>query len=174
MATPDRILAPWMARVVRSSAGPSARDNESLPSLADAVPSDFGCPSHDLGIAFGQCTCEPEDAEALANLPYEEVDQPELEYTDREADWLEAEANREAEAAWADRALESDARAAEWSPRTPCWKCSGTGEYVWGAIVNGVPSRRGMCFSCRGKGYQTPADVARTDVYYNEFYTLRS
>lgn len=36
--------------------------------------------------------------------------------------------------------------------RRDCSRCGGTGTYVWGAIVNGVPSFAGQCFRCGGSG----------------------
>lgn len=48
-----------------------------------------------------------------------------------------------------------------------CDQCRGSGQYVWGAIVNGVPSHTGTCFRCGGKGFQTPADVRRNRYYDN-------
>ena len=50
----------------------------------------------------------------------------------------------------------------------PCLKCRGTGTYSFHrrsqdgriAVVSG------MCFQCRGKGYMTPADSARTAHYW--------
>ena len=47
----------------------------------------------------------------------------------------------------------------------PCGKCKGTGKYRWGAIVNGRPSKEGDCNSCRGRGEQTAADIARNNSY---------
>ena len=48
-----------------------------------------------------------------------------------------------------------------------CPKCGGSGTYVWGAIVNGVPSKSGTCFDCAGKGYVTAADKLRDERYHN-------
>lgn len=45
--------------------------------------------------------------------------------------------------------------------------CGGTGRWVCGPIVNGVPHREGMCFRCQGKGFQTPQDVKRNRFYDN-------
>lgn len=50
-----------------------------------------------------------------------------------------------------------------------CFKCDGTGKYIWGAITNGVPAKSGTCFGCKGKGYQTPEDVKRCENYWNHF-----
>lgn len=33
-----------------------------------------------------------------------------------------------------------------------CWKCSGTGIYKWGAVVNGVCQFQGTCWRCNGSG----------------------
>lgn len=46
-----------------------------------------------------------------------------------------------------------------------CAKCRGTGEYSWGAVVNGKPSRAGRCHSCGGTGQQTARDIARNHAY---------
>lgn len=41
----------------------------------------------------------------------------------------------------------------------PCGKCSGSGEYRWGL------RHSGQCNACRGKGYQTRADMARNAAF---------
>ncbi len=46
-----------------------------------------------------------------------------------------------------------------------CAKCKGTGEYRWGAVVNGKPSKSGQCHSCRGTGKQTQHDIRRNVAY---------
>jgi DnaJ-class molecular chaperone len=46
-----------------------------------------------------------------------------------------------------------------------CSKCSGTGRYVWGAIVNGKATHSGECKSCLGKGTQTWSDIGRNRAY---------
>ena len=46
-----------------------------------------------------------------------------------------------------------------------CGKCNGTGEYRWGATVNGKSQHRGRCNSCRGTGRQTMADMMRNRTY---------
>jgi len=46
-----------------------------------------------------------------------------------------------------------------------CSKCSGSGEYRWGALVNGKPSKSGPCHSCRGTGQQTVQQIARNNAY---------
>ena len=46
-----------------------------------------------------------------------------------------------------------------------CSKCSGSGEYRWGALVNGKPSKSGPCHSCRGTGQQTIRQIARNNAY---------
>lgn len=49
----------------------------------------------------------------------------------------------------------------------PCGKCSGSGIYYFGGVVeNGVyRGSTGVCFACVGKGFQTPADQARNEAY---------
>ena len=46
-----------------------------------------------------------------------------------------------------------------------CSKCNGSGEYRWGASVNGKPSKSGPCHSCRGTGRQTSKQIARNMAY---------
>jgi DnaJ-class molecular chaperone len=46
-----------------------------------------------------------------------------------------------------------------------CIKCSGTGTYKWGAIVNGKATHSGDCHSCRGTGQQTKKDIGRNHAY---------
>lgn len=46
-----------------------------------------------------------------------------------------------------------------------CPKCQGTGEYRWGGTTNGRPNHVGRCFSCRGSGWQTRADINRNWAY---------
>lgn len=53
-----------------------------------------------------------------------------------------------------------------------CIKCSGTGTYKWGAVVNGVSQHSGKCHSCGGTGAQTKADIAR-NVSYNKHKIAR-
>lgn len=48
-----------------------------------------------------------------------------------------------------------------------CSKCQGTGIYKWGAIVNGKATHEGICFACKGKGFQTKQDEKRNDFYWN-------
>lgn len=48
-----------------------------------------------------------------------------------------------------------------------CTKCLGTGEYKWGAMINGVPSKHGVCYACKGKGFQTDADERRNNYYWD-------
>ena len=48
-----------------------------------------------------------------------------------------------------------------------CDRCHGTGEYVWGAIVNGKPTKKGVCFACEGKGRQNQGDFIRNRTYWN-------
>ena len=47
----------------------------------------------------------------------------------------------------------------------PCDKCRGSGVYGWGACVNGSMTHQGTCFSCRGTGKQTRADIRRNHTY---------
>jgi DnaJ-class molecular chaperone len=47
----------------------------------------------------------------------------------------------------------------------PCAKCQGRGTYGWGAVVNGVPSKSGTCWSCKGTGRQDRRDIRRNEVY---------
>ena len=58
------------------------------------------------------------------------------------------------------------------APDKACGKCNGTGEYAWGAVVNGVPTHKGMCFSCKGTGVQSKRQI-RTNRAYN-YYKARS
>jgi DnaJ-class molecular chaperone len=46
-----------------------------------------------------------------------------------------------------------------------CPKCKGTGEYRWGAVINGKSSKSGPCHSCHGTGKQTIADIRRNQAY---------
>jgi len=46
-----------------------------------------------------------------------------------------------------------------------CPKCQGSGRYQWGGTVNGKAVKSGPCFSCRGKGAQDPAQIARNVTY---------
>lgn len=46
-----------------------------------------------------------------------------------------------------------------------CEKCKGTGQYRWGAVVNGKASKSGECYSCRGTGKQTRGDIQRNRTY---------
>ena len=39
--------------------------------------------------------------------------------------------------------------------------------YVWGAIVNGKPTKKGVCFACEGKGRQNQGDFIRNRTYWN-------
>jgi len=46
-----------------------------------------------------------------------------------------------------------------------CGRCAGTGRFVT-MVVNGTPTGPGgACFRCQGKGYQTPQDEKRNEVY---------
>ena len=40
-----------------------------------------------------------------------------------------------------------------------CQRCSGTGTYVWGTILNGVPSHGGVCYRCNGNGLNWVANI---------------
>jgi DnaJ-class molecular chaperone len=53
-----------------------------------------------------------------------------------------------------------------------CDKCRGSGQYSWGAVVNGVPSKSGTCWSCAGTGRQDGADIKRNRTY-NKFKIAR-
>lgn len=55
-----------------------------------------------------------------------------------------------------------------------CIKCRGTGEYRWGAVVNGRPSKSGPCYSCRGTGRQDKAQIARNRAYNRHKLTRAS
>ncbi len=46
-----------------------------------------------------------------------------------------------------------------------CPKCNGSGQYRWGAVVNGQPKHSGQCHSCRGTGKQSRADIERNRAY---------
>ena len=46
-----------------------------------------------------------------------------------------------------------------------CVKCRGTGEYRWGAIVNGKSNHAGTCYSCRGTGKQSATQIKRNECY---------
>lgn len=46
-----------------------------------------------------------------------------------------------------------------------CEKCSGSGEYRWGPVINGQAKHAGQCHSCRGTGQQTTADIRRNVAY---------
>ena len=48
-----------------------------------------------------------------------------------------------------------------------CGKCRGSGEYGWGACVNGKMTHTGMCYSCKGTGKQSVAQI-RNNAYYND------
>lgn len=50
-----------------------------------------------------------------------------------------------------------------------CADCGGTGRWVCGPITNGVPAREGVCFRCRGKGWQTRQDFYRNRTYDNKY-----
>ena len=46
-----------------------------------------------------------------------------------------------------------------------CQKCNGSGEYHWGAVVNGKPSKSGTCYSCGGTGQQDEKQIKRNRAY---------
>jgi DnaJ-class molecular chaperone len=54
-----------------------------------------------------------------------------------------------------------------------CAKCNGTGEYRWGGgVVNGqFTGHSGPCWSCKGTGKQTKADIKRNHGY--NFHKIR-
>jgi DnaJ-class molecular chaperone len=52
-----------------------------------------------------------------------------------------------------------------------CEKCSGSGKYRWGAVVNGKATHEGTCWSCQGTGKQTKKDMKRNRGY--NFYKIR-
>lgn len=53
-----------------------------------------------------------------------------------------------------------------------CAKCNGSGKYRWGAVVNGKSSHEGTCFSCKGTGQQSKADIRRNKSY--NYFKLRN
>ena len=53
-----------------------------------------------------------------------------------------------------------------------CVKCKGTGEYKWGACINGKMSHVGPCYSCKGTGHQTQKQI-KTNHGYNRFKIAR-
>jgi DnaJ-class molecular chaperone len=46
-----------------------------------------------------------------------------------------------------------------------CAKCKGSGQYRWGATVNGQSQHTGMCFSCQGTGKQSRRQIKRNETY---------
>jgi DnaJ-class molecular chaperone len=46
-----------------------------------------------------------------------------------------------------------------------CEKCRGSGEYRWGAVVNGKAQHSGKCHSCGGTGKQSVSDIRRNVAY---------
>lgn len=46
-----------------------------------------------------------------------------------------------------------------------CDRCGGTGTYVWGAIINGVPQYAGVCYKCEGAGKIHKTWIERTPEY---------
>ena len=46
-----------------------------------------------------------------------------------------------------------------------CDRCGGTGTYVWGAIINGVPQYAGECYKCEGAGKIHRKWIERTPEY---------
>ncbi len=48
-----------------------------------------------------------------------------------------------------------------------CERCRGTGEYAWGACVNGKMTNTGPCFRCNGKGIMNFDDMRRCKAYDN-------
>lgn len=57
-------------------------------------------------------------------------------------------------------------------PDETCGKCRGSGQYAWGAVINGKPSNVGMCYSCKGTGVQSRTQI-RTNRAYNHFKAQR-
>jgi DnaJ-class molecular chaperone len=55
--------------------------------------------------------------------------------------------------------------AVENSAPGPCQKCKGSGEYRWGASVNGKMTNAGKCFSCKGTGQQDKKQIVCNRVY---------
>ena len=55
-------------------------------------------------------------------------------------------------------------------PADACWKCSGSGTF-WTKGEDGRPVP-GVCYPCRGKGFQTEADKRRTNYYYDHIFTV--
>lgn len=53
-----------------------------------------------------------------------------------------------------------------------CAKCSGSGVYRWGAVINGRCAHVGRCHSCKGTGKQTVSDIHR-NIAYNRHKVLR-
>jgi DnaJ-class molecular chaperone len=49
-----------------------------------------------------------------------------------------------------------------------CEKCSGSGVYGWGAVVNGQCEKSGPCFSCKGTGKQSVKQI-KTNMAYNRY-----
>jgi DnaJ-class molecular chaperone len=46
-----------------------------------------------------------------------------------------------------------------------CGKCNGTGQYSWGASINGKMQHGGTCYSCKGTGKQTSKQIVCNRVY---------
>ena len=59
-------------------------------------------------------------------------------------------------------------------PDEKCLDCGGSGVWVMGPITNGVPARSGECYRCKGKGYQTAADVRRNRYYDNKIRRIHA
>jgi len=49
-----------------------------------------------------------------------------------------------------------------------CEHCSGSGEYRWGACVNGRMTHSGKCYRCGGKGH-TDFDDMRRNIGYDNY-----
>lgn len=47
----------------------------------------------------------------------------------------------------------------------PCGKCSGSGLYRWGAVINGRAQYEGTCWSCQGAGRQTRQQIRRNRTF---------
>jgi DnaJ-class molecular chaperone len=46
-----------------------------------------------------------------------------------------------------------------------CAKCQGSGQYQWGAVINGQVSKSGPCHACQGTGQQTWRDIHRNRAF---------
>ena len=47
-----------------------------------------------------------------------------------------------------------------------CEKCRGSGQFRWGASVNGAPPKHGgPCWSCQGSGRQDHTQIKRNEAF---------